>query len=73
MDVARSNPHVALLSRKADYALLILSYLHYHPEGGCAREIWERFGLKKAFTANVLKLLCRVFHFFVGTNSKLRI
>jgi Rrf2 family cysteine metabolism transcriptional repressor len=50
---------VALLSRKADYALLILSYLHHRPEGGCAREVWERFGLKKAFTANVLKLLCR--------------
>jgi Rrf2 family protein len=50
---------MALLSRKVDYALLILSYLHHRPEGGCARVIADRFGLKKAFTANVLKLLCQ--------------
>jgi Rrf2 family protein len=50
---------MALLSRKVDYALLILSYLHHRPEGGCARVIADRFGLKKAFTANVLKELCR--------------
>ena len=50
---------MALLSRKADYALLILSYLHHRPEGGCARAIAARFGLKPAFAANVLKLLCR--------------
>jgi Rrf2 family protein len=50
---------MALLSRKVDYALLILSFLHHRPEGGCARAIAERFNLKKAFTANVLKLLCR--------------
>ena len=50
---------MALLSRKVDYALLILSYLHHRPEGGCARVIADRFGLKKAFAANVLKLLCQ--------------
>jgi Rrf2 family protein len=50
---------MALLSRKVDYALLILSYLHHRPEGGCARRIAERFKLKPAFAANVLKLLCR--------------
>jgi len=50
---------MALLSRKVDYALLILSYLHHRPEGGCARQIAERFGLKMPFAANVLKLLCR--------------
>jgi len=50
---------MALLSRKVDYALLILSYLHHRPEGGCAREIAERFRLKPPFAANVLKLLCR--------------
>ncbi|MFO0878020.1 MAG: Rrf2 family transcriptional regulator [Gemmataceae bacterium] len=50
---------MALLSRKVDYALLILSHLHQHPEGGCARAIAERFRLKSAFAANVLKLLCR--------------
>jgi Rrf2 family protein len=50
---------MALLSRKVDYALLILSYLHHRSEGGCSRVIAERFGLKPAFAANVLKLLCR--------------
>jgi Rrf2 family protein len=50
---------MALLSRKVDYALVILSYLHHCPEGGCARRIAERFHLKPAFAANVLKLLCR--------------
>ena len=50
---------MALLSRKVDYALLILSYLHHRAEGGCARQIAERFNLKRAFAANVLKLLCR--------------
>jgi Rrf2 family protein len=48
---------MALLSRKIDYALLVLSYLHQCPEGGCARRIAERFGLKHAFTARVLKQL----------------
>jgi Rrf2 family protein len=46
-----------LLSRKADYALVLLSYLHHHPEGGCARVIAERFSLSPAFCANILKLL----------------
>lgn len=50
---------MALLSRKVDYALMILSYLHHRPEGGCARLIAERFDLKPAFAANVLKVMCR--------------
>ncbi|MFO0929294.1 MAG: Rrf2 family transcriptional regulator [Gemmataceae bacterium] len=50
---------MALFSRKVDYALLILSYLHHRPEGSSARAVAERFGLKPAFAANVLKLLCR--------------
>jgi Rrf2 family protein len=50
---------MALLSRKVDYALLILSYLHHRAEGGCAREIAARFGLSQGFTANILKTLCR--------------
>lgn len=50
---------MVLFSRKVDYALLILSYLHHRPEGSSARAIAERFGLKPAFAANVLKLLCR--------------
>jgi len=47
-----------LLSRKADYALLILSHLNRHREGGSAREVAEQFpGLSRAFVANILKLL----------------
>jgi Rrf2 family protein len=50
---------MTLLSRKADYALLILSYLHRHAEGGSAREIAAAFpGLSRAFVANILKVLC---------------
>jgi Rrf2 family protein len=45
-----------LLSRKTDYALLILSYLNQQP--GCAREIADRFHLSRAFVANILKELC---------------
>lgn len=47
-----------LMSRKADYALLILSYLHRRPERGCAREIADGFGLSRSFVANILKELC---------------
>src|SRR3989442_15609538 len=50
---------MALLNRKVDYALLILSSLYHHPEGGCARILAERFGLSRAFVANILKRLCR--------------
>ena len=46
------------MSRKADYALLILSYLYQHNEGGTARAIAEQFGLSRAFVANILKELC---------------
>src|SRR5262245_32865915 len=49
---------MTLMSRKVDYALLILSYLDQHPDGGCAREIATRYGLSKGFVANILKLLC---------------
>lgn len=49
---------MTLLSRKADYALLILSYLHQHKEGGTARAVAEQFGLSRAFVANILKDLC---------------
>lgn len=45
---------MTLLSRKADYALLILQYLHTHPNGN-ARTIAERFGLSRPFVANILK------------------
>lgn len=48
-----------LLSKKTDYALLILSHLSERQSGGSAREIAERFGLSKAFLANILKELCQ--------------
>jgi Rrf2 family transcriptional regulator, cysteine metabolism repressor len=50
---------MSLMSRKVDYALLILAYLDQHPEGGCAREIADAYGLNKGFAANILKELCR--------------
>ena len=50
---------MTLLSRKTDYALLILYYVHTHAEGGCARTIAETFGLSRAFVANILKELCQ--------------
>jgi Rrf2 family cysteine metabolism transcriptional repressor len=49
---------MTLLSRKADYALLILSYLHGRPAGGNARAVAERFQLSRPFVANILKDLC---------------
>jgi len=48
-----------LLSKKTDYALLILAHLSERPAGGSAREIADRFGLSKAFLANILKELCQ--------------
>ena len=52
---------MTLLSRKADYALLILSYLHDRP--GTARAVADQFGLSRPFVANILKELCQ--HGFV--------
>jgi Rrf2 family transcriptional regulator, cysteine metabolism repressor len=49
---------MALLTRKVDYAILVLSYLYDKPGGGCAREIAAQFGLSRAFVANILKELC---------------
>jgi Rrf2 family transcriptional regulator, cysteine metabolism repressor len=48
---------MTLLSRKADYALLILAYLNGRGEGANARVIAERYGLSKSFVANILKEL----------------
>jgi len=50
---------MTLLSRKVDYALLILSHLQDHREGACARAIASRFELSRAFVANILKSLCQ--------------
>jgi len=55
---AFGSVRMTLLTRKVDYALLILSYLHRQTEGGSAREIAARFELSRAFVANILKLLC---------------
>jgi Rrf2 family protein len=49
---------MTMLSRKVDYAIVILSYLHHHVEGGSAREIAARFELSRGFVANILKILC---------------
>lgn len=50
---------MALLNRKVDYAILVLSHLHQQVEGCCARVIAARFGLSRAFVANILKELCQ--------------
>ena len=50
---------MTLLSRKADYALLILSHLYDSDTGGTARGIAEKFGISRAFVANILKELCQ--------------
>ena len=50
---------MTLLSRKADYALLILSLLHQRTEGATARAIADKFELSRAFVANILKELCQ--------------
>ncbi|CAN5331945.1 Rrf2 family transcriptional regulator [soil metagenome] len=48
---------MTLLSRKADYALLILAYLHGRSEGANARVIADRYSLSRSFVANILKEL----------------
>lgn len=48
---------MTLLSRKADYALLILAYLHRHPAAS-AREVAGHYDLSRGFIANILKELC---------------
>lgn len=50
---------MTLLSRKADYALLMLSHLHRRPAGDTARAIAEKFDLSRPFAANILKELCQ--------------
>jgi Rrf2 family transcriptional regulator, cysteine metabolism repressor len=48
-----------LLSKKTDYALLILAHLHQNPGGVSAREISDRYSLSKAFLANISKESCQ--------------
>ncbi|QVL32770.1 Rrf2 family transcriptional regulator [Telmatocola sphagniphila] len=50
---------MALLSKKTDYALLILVYLHNHGTGASAREIADEYHLSRPFVANILKELCQ--------------
>lgn len=50
---------MTLISRKVDYALLILAYLHQGQRGACAREIADGCQLSRAFVANILKELCQ--------------
>lgn len=47
-----------LMSRKADYAILILAWLQERPDQGCARAIADGYGLSRPFVANILKELC---------------
>src|SRR5205807_8446173 len=54
----KAGRRMTLLTRKVDYAILVLSYLHHHPEGGCAPEIADGYSLSRAFVANILKELC---------------
>lgn len=50
---------MALLSRKTDYALLILLHLHQKHGESSAREIADGYHLSRAFVANILKELCQ--------------
>jgi Rrf2 family protein len=50
---------VALMSRKVDYSILILAYLHQRDGGACARQISDHYGLSRSFVANILKELCQ--------------
>jgi Rrf2 family transcriptional regulator, cysteine metabolism repressor len=50
---------VALLSRKTDYALLIMTALRDKDRGLSAREIADVYKLSRPFVANILKELCQ--------------
>lgn len=50
---------MTFLSRKADYALLILYFLSKRISGASSREIAESFKLGRPFLANILKNLCQ--------------
>ena len=50
---------MAILTRKTDYALLLLTALANEPEGECARTLADRFGISRGFAANILKELAQ--------------
>jgi len=58
------------MSRKVDYAILILARLHQRQTGACAREIADHFGLSRPFVANILKELCQ--HGFVASHRGIK-
>lgn len=49
---------MTLLTRKVDYAILILWYLDRRARRTSARDIAARFAMSRAFVANILKQLC---------------
>jgi Rrf2 family protein len=49
---------MSLISRKVDYGILVLFHLMRHGEGSSARELAAKYGLSRAFIANILKELC---------------
>ncbi len=50
---------MVLISRKVDYALLVLHHLMVADGPACARQLAEHYGLSRPFVANILKELCR--------------
>ena len=48
-----------LISRKVDYAILVLCDLARNATAASARELAEKFNLSRPFVANILKELCR--------------
>ncbi len=50
---------MTLLSRKVDYAIILLTHLARSPEGSSARELATTYQLSRPFTANILKQLCQ--------------
>lgn len=50
---------MVLISRKVDYAILVLYHLARSPIGASAREMSASYGLSRAFVANILKRLCQ--------------
>src|SRR5262245_7693559 len=48
---------MTFISRKVDYAILVLFHLMQHADGASAREVADRYGLSRAFIATILKQL----------------
>lgn len=50
---------MVLISRKVDYAILVLHDLMQVEQGASARELADRYHLSRPFIANILKELCQ--------------